>query len=312
MGSKPNPDKNRQSSNGLTEQKRIVVNRLEAARLNLDRFINVRNGTKSTFNHTRRQPGELTGNYGVYTGEGLLALDIDDMGTWERSSGPANAPATFTVATPHDGQHRYYRATADVWCALRSALDGTLNPPLDWGELYASKYLVGPGSKLDDCSQFECSECSTNDPGQYTIEADRPIARISSDDVIELLYDGAVGCSRQSSVVEFSDDVPTFQDLKTETPTPERRPRRPSFQQKLGGEKLQNPERRLVWGVIRSQNRALVGNGVEFGTVLDEAEKQGVDIWSTARVVRRLLDAGTLRRGKDPNRIIPHSEEGEQ
>lgn len=205
----------------------VVASRLATADIDLCRFIDVEEGRKQSFDHTRHNPEVMTGNYGVYTGEGLLALDIDDFSA-------VTAPIerlteTFTVETPHGGEHRYYRCGDEVPWRIMAACGGSRPPRFPWGELYTSKYLVGPGSELIDCDKSDCKTCREFRPGKYTIVADRPIATMTASEATALVQpDSGVSASddRQGSLVEFSNSmpVPKTGGSRTESQPNEQRP----------------------------------------------------------------------------------------
>jgi len=166
------------SGNGLTTQtdpRSALSNRTAGAGLDVARFVPLRDGTKkSRVDHTdpaHQYPAdELDGNYGVMAGDGLIIVDIDDYDGGQAVPDSVNSlPPTFTVETPHGGEHRYY-AVNDTVSSSQSG----------WGEIRAAKqYVVGPGSELDSCSK-SWHDCSDDDAGRYTILDDRPLAHISS------------------------------------------------------------------------------------------------------------------------------------
>lgn len=165
------------SGNGLTTQtdhRTVLSSRITTAGLQGERFVPLRDGSKeSRVDHTNSahqySADELDGNYGVMAGDGLIIVDIDDYDGDQAVPDSVNSlPPTFTVETPHGGEHRYY-AVNDI---VRNSQSG-------WGEIRASKqYVVGPGSELDACSK-SWHDCSDDDAGGYTILDDRPLAHIS-------------------------------------------------------------------------------------------------------------------------------------
>ncbi|WP_160163361.1 bifunctional DNA primase/polymerase [Haloarcula argentinensis] len=165
------------SANGLTAQtepRTVLSSRITAAGLDVERFVPLCDGTKkSRVDHTNsahQYPAdELDGNYGVMAGDGLVIVDIDDYSGNQGVPDSIEAlPATFTVETPHGGEHRYY-AVNDI----------VSNNQSEWGEIRAAKqYVVGPGSELDACSK-SWHDCSADDAGRYAVLDDRPLAHIS-------------------------------------------------------------------------------------------------------------------------------------
>lgn len=241
----------------------IVTSRLVGAGLSTARFIDVEAGRKQSFNHDKREPREVSGNYGVYCGEGLLGVDIDDRKAWSETPETEALPETFTVSTPHGGEHRYYRVTTEVPWAINAMTGGSLNPSRQWGELYTSKYLVGPGSEIYDCKNPDCYRCKDGDPGKYEIEADLPIARISSNEIAPLLQNcSETARARQAAIAEFSEDVPNRQTSKTREDSPSASGGPFTFQLHLGEEKPADPDKRILWGIVKAQEKILSGGTV--------------------------------------------------
>lgn len=291
----------------------VVTSRLREAELSTDRFIEVKKGRKQSFDHERREPNEVSGNYGIYCGQGLLGVDIDDRIAWDKTPGTEDLPETFTVSTPHDGEHRYYRVTTKVPVAIRAVAGGSLNPSRQWGELYTSKYLVGPGSEIYECNKSDCHGCQEYNPGKYEIEADRPISEISRDEIAPLLQDcSETADARQAAIAEFSENIPDCPTPKSRTSSSPASGGAFTFQLQLGEEKPADPDKRILWGIVRSQAKSLPGTGARFDSILDQAKINGIDCFRTAGVVRSWLECDALRRAHDPNRLIPQRERWEQ
>lgn len=172
--------------------------RLRGAGLSTKRFIDVKDGTKASHNHTqyRADSRHLGGNYGVYAGTGggeqdgyLVDIDVDDYDDDLDQDALAvvnDLPATFTVESPHTDDdepgHRYYRVDGDPIAVVRDVRnDPDLeNPGMSWGEIRVrNQYVVGPGSQLDGCEKDWCEDCAEPDKGYYRISEDQPIATIS-------------------------------------------------------------------------------------------------------------------------------------
>lgn len=162
-------------------ERRVVAERLEEAGLSTDRFINVESDRKQSFDHKTGSHESVRGNYGVYTGGGLVGFDIDDYNDHIETPALDRLPSTFSVKTAHDGEHRYYSVSEDPVSMLRLLTGGAANPSLSWGEIHArNKYLVGPGSEITECSKSGCASCKYGSSA-YTIAEDRPIATIPSE-----------------------------------------------------------------------------------------------------------------------------------
>lgn len=291
----------------------MLTSRLHEAELSTDRFIDVKKGRKQSFNHDRCNPDEVSGNYGVYCGHGLLGVDIDDRDAWNETPGTEALPETFTVSTPHDGEHRYYHATAEVPWSISAMTGGSLNPSRLWGELYTSKYLVGPGSDIYDCQKPDCYQCKEDDPGRYEIEANRPIAAISSDEIVSLLQERSeTVTARQAAMAEFTKNPPGWLAPRSGAESSAESGGSFTFQLQLGEEKPTDPDKRILWGIVKSQAISLPGKGARFDNVLDQADENGIGCYRTASVVRSWLACGALRRASDPNRLIPQRERWEQ
>jgi len=169
------------------EQRQIVANRLSDAGLSIDRFIDVEEGRKQSYDHTTGGPGSVRGNYGVYAGDELVGVDLDDYDDRWDTTAVDELPATFTVETAHGGEHRYYRVRNDAVSKLRVITGGAANISLAWGDIHAlNKYLVGPGYELIKCSKSGCATCRYGD-SSYAIAENRPIATIAADALGEVL-----------------------------------------------------------------------------------------------------------------------------
>ncbi|WP_158855023.1 bifunctional DNA primase/polymerase [Halorhabdus sp. CUG00001] len=165
------------SGKGLATQtgpRSALSNRIAGGELDVERFVPLQDGTKkSRVDHTdpaHQYPAdELAGNYGVMAGDGLVIVDIDDYdGNQPVPDSVTSLPPTFTVETPHGGEHRYYAVS-----------DAVSNSWRGWGEIRAeNQYVVGPGSDLDSCSK-DWHDCSADDAGRYAVLDDRPLAHIS-------------------------------------------------------------------------------------------------------------------------------------
>ena len=148
---------------------KTLVAHLGEAGLHTQRFVRLAEGRKQAYDHTKWGPGMVEGNYGVSCGDGSVGVDIDDWDACDEAAGTEDLPETFTVSTAHDGHHRYYSVPAEFQGILSTATSGSLNPSLDWGEIHASKYLVGPGSELYSCDSDGQNCCTPRSPGRYEI-----------------------------------------------------------------------------------------------------------------------------------------------
>ena len=182
------------------DARRAFTNRLQDARLDTRRFIDVHDGEKRSTNHTQHDPdsSSLHGNYGVYGGAGagdatdwiLVDIDVDD---YDGERAPDWIPETFTVASPHtdgDSGGQFYVAVPDGTAeALKNAV-GTANPAPSWGGVRIhNQYCVGPGSQLDGCSKDWCDDCADADGGYYCIKHDDPIAFLETDEFVEAVQE---------------------------------------------------------------------------------------------------------------------------
>lgn len=182
----------------------VVRERLEAAGLSEERFINVVDGKKRTYNHDDRwsDPRDVPGtNYGVYTlrEDPLVILDVDDHddGTEEDAAALEaleNLPETLTIESPHVaedgvGGHRLLKLNGDDPPAeIFDREFGTENPTASWGEVIVkNKFTVGAGSRLNGCSKEWCDECATDEGGRYEMKHDADVATVDPEDVVEAL-----------------------------------------------------------------------------------------------------------------------------
>lgn len=171
--------------------------RVADAGLDSDRYIDVENGSKASYQHDRRFDDPPTGNYGVYATprDGLVLLDIDDHEEIADTSGLTRVitdlPATFEQESAHGGRHLFYRVRPDdngrLVAAVLDEVLGTSNPGPSWGEVrVANQYVVGAGSQLDGCDKDWCDACA-GDGGGYSVAEDREIATISAQRLVEVL-----------------------------------------------------------------------------------------------------------------------------
>jgi len=209
----------------------VLAKRLNEVGLLENRFIPVRDGTKkSVVAHQKPQNrhssfASLSGNYGVYAGDGLIDVDVDDYSDDADNDGLEavnNLPETLTVESPHTdgdtGGHRYYKVTTDKsvsdydvetvlsryirddgskQATYHAAKDdpvalgiaerfGKVNLGPSWGEIrVTNQYVVGPGSQIDSCDK-EWHDCSEEGEGNYSIANDAPIAEIELSDLIDV------------------------------------------------------------------------------------------------------------------------------
>lgn len=200
--------------------------------LNTEQFIDVHDGGKGSTDHTRGSPEAVSGNYGIYAGDGLVIVDVDDYDaeTDDEALAAVNElPETLTAETPHTdgrtGGHRFYAVAPGeefetAGEALEAVTGNTKSASPSWGDLKVGNgYVVGPGSSLsvdgcdvpwcddcDGCDKDWCEECATPDGGRYSIAADRPIATITADDLADLLradpqYQDGCGPDEQATLV---------------------------------------------------------------------------------------------------------------
>lgn len=128
-------------------------------------------------------------NYGVYAGDGLLFIDIDDYGGVERPPAMDKLPETFTVQSPHGGAHLYYAVPKNT-PELIEAEFGSKNRKCNWGEVRSyNQYVVGPGSQLEGCQKDWCDTCPDTDGGWYTVAEDHEIAEVEAQKLVQILRD---------------------------------------------------------------------------------------------------------------------------
>lgn len=192
--------------------------RLREAGLDVERFVDLTDGTKASYrdhNDPRFQfeAAELSGSYGVLAGDGLVIFDIDD---WETVPEWLEAlPDTYTVQSPHGGEHRYYAVDGDV-------SGGKCSKEFGWGHLLVRDvYAAGPGSELTDC-KHGC--CSSDSPGEYSAR-DLPVARIGAEDLPgEYRADVAADDGEEVDIPdpEEAPDELDFSDVDTGLPVQQR------------------------------------------------------------------------------------------
>lgn len=184
------------------DAKNRIETRLREAQVGVDRSASVEDGTKECYNHEeKRPPSEISGNYTIHGGEGLVILDIDvpkdDLPKWV-----ANLPETFFTESPHGGFHLYYIVEDD---ALIS------NSDVGWGSVrYDGWYTLGPGSVIDH-DDFCGDDCSLKRTSRYEIGAQKPIATLTGEHLKQLrkACDSEKNTKREEEfrTVEVSEDL---------------------------------------------------------------------------------------------------------
>lgn len=290
----------------------VVARRVEAAGVSLERFIDVENGRKQSYDHTQRGPDAVSGNYGVTCGSGLVGFDIDDYQEGTDISTIESLPATFTVKTPHGGQHRYFSGSRVVLETIVAATHGSKNVSLNWGEIYAGgKYLVGPGSRITDCNKDGCRNCKIHG-GEYFIDEDRSIAEIGQDQVLSIL---SADPSFSESSAQSTLSLYPGQEEATSDKGYLSDPDLTTLEPAILSEK--DPQRKLWMVVIRQYTHCDVETGVTVERILDRAEELGVERVQAGDYLIQFIEEGRLKRSPVPNRVVPawvdvRSSEGQQ
>lgn len=183
----------------------VVEQRLADAGVRVERSASVEEGIKACYNHDdQRPPTEVSGNFTVHGGGGLVILDVDvptdDLPEWVQE-----LPPTFVVESPHGGHHPYYALKDDT---------GISNVNPDWGSIrYEGQYVVGPGSTIDHA---ECDDGKTNCPGEgigtYDIVVNKPIATLSGEHLEHLREACDSSGGHETSTNEYGGDIITLPD----------------------------------------------------------------------------------------------------
>lgn len=181
----------------MTDPHDRINERLDEAGLDTERFVDVHDGEKGTYDHTQLPKGEIDGNYGIYANadDRLVLIDIDDYDDLDDSSGLValtHLPTTLEQKSPHGGTHKIYAVEQTVdGKYIAEVLEeeiGKENPTPTWGEVRVSnQFIVGAGSELDGCDKDWCDDCQTDDGGSYSLHSDREIATISPGDLVDVL-----------------------------------------------------------------------------------------------------------------------------
>lgn len=187
----------------------IIKRRLGGVSLSENRFIDVADGQKKSFDHSFMSLPE-SGNYGIYArgNDSLVLIDIDDYKDEFSNRGVESLqqlPATLEQSSAHGGTHRIYRVSptddGKQIAAVIKAKFGCRNPSPSWGEVRVhNQYIVGAGSELtchDDC--------------RYSVQADRAIATIDASALVSVLTD--------DPDIERSDTDDTNTNTETDTDT---------------------------------------------------------------------------------------------
>ncbi|WP_142856365.1 phage/plasmid primase, P4 family [Salinigranum halophilum] len=171
--------------------RRAFAKRLMEADLDYGRFIDVHDGWKKPVGrHDRYGPTaeELSGNYGVYGGDGLVDIDVDDAGDGLPDKLEELAD-TLSVASPHAGPHEghlYVKGPADIADRFEQKC-GARNPKVEWGEIRVdNQFTVGPGSTLAACDKDD-HDCSEDGEGEYALANDAPILEVDAETLLALV-----------------------------------------------------------------------------------------------------------------------------
>jgi hypothetical protein len=155
---------------------------------------------------------------------------------------------------------------------------------------------VGPGSRITDCDKPQCHECRRHG-GAYEVVADRPIAEISSAEVVRVV------------AADPEHDEPTAQKGLTayaveDAAGTERHRMLPSEPpEDLAA--IEDPGRRLweAFESLHAQNETQ--SGVEVVRLLDRAEELDLNRGWAADRLMSWLDSGRIVKAPAPNRIVP-------
>jgi len=176
------------STQSRQDIKRAAESKLQQTSLRLKRSVPLVDGKKipqrGEKGHTNpdnhRQPTAINGNCSLHTGDGLLAIDIDDHNAFPDEI-KSRLPDTFTTKTPHGGEHLLYHLPDDTDI-------GTADLPNDSGDLqYNGVYILCPGSHIDhsDCDANK-EGCPGHGTGQY-LPNNQPIVTITKSEHPDLL-----------------------------------------------------------------------------------------------------------------------------
>ena len=205
--------------------KETIAERLRAAGVDTQRFVDVEDGEKRSLDHDLFEPTQVSGNYGVYATakDELVLIDVDDYNDLDDPSGLSalgGLPPTLEETTPHGGTHRFYVVEMSEDGRLPAALFkdefGKQNLKASWGEVrVANQYVVAAGSQLDGCDKDGCNECATEDGGMYEISADREIATVTAEQMVGVLSkDPELSGAGDSEITDFETESV---DIDTET-----------------------------------------------------------------------------------------------
>ncbi len=313
MGKGSQPADRREQNDGRTDSIETVTQKFKNAGIDIQRFVDVAEGRKQSYNHTQRAPDKVNGNYGIFTGRGFVAIDIDSVRHWENTPGTERLSETFTVSTPHGGEHRYFSATDEVPWIINAMTDGAFNPSFRWGELYTTKYLVGPGSEIRSCNKPDCYVCTDRNPQTYEIASDRPIARLTADEVVGLLRSSTDSSGpRQASIAEYNRNVSPARTSQPATGTSKSSNGAVTLQLCLDEKKPANSDKRIMWKIITTQSSSSTEQGASLKRVIEQAERNGIPCHHAFGIVRSWLRSDTLRKSPQHNRVVPNPDRWER
>ena len=229
-----------------TESERLhLAERFHESGVSTQRFVDVEDGEKRTFDHTQRAPDDpaLSGNYGIYAGRGgddsgiwLVELDVDDYD--EDGIDPDGLEAveaisaeTLAIESPHTSEenpgHRLVAVTdedgeyVNVADALKREF-GVFNPAPTWGEVRVKNQMtVGPGSKIDPgeygCDKDWCEECTEPYGGYYRIARNEAITTVTIGELVDTIRADANYVDTESNGDQSSQQGSTTETTDGET-----------------------------------------------------------------------------------------------
>ena len=148
-----------------TDDREEIADLLEAAGVEADRFIDVLDGQKASFDtpaYRSADDTELSGNYGVKGGRiddgeyWLVDIDVDDYDDAKEANPRVEElrGETLGVASAHTTKerpgHLYVAVDGDAAAVVRDVLGREIdNPNASFGEIrIKEQYVVGPGSEI--------------------------------------------------------------------------------------------------------------------------------------------------------------------
>lgn len=184
---------NRADANNDEDTDRKIINDcLSELGLDTRRFVDVENGKNHSDTTERQYHDEVSGNYGIMAGDGLVIVKIEDYEAADKLGVLGMFPETMTVKGPHGFISLFFHVEGNVIQRIEQKTGLSDLVILEWGQVLADNvYAMGPGSQLNasSCEKSGCDTCGLAGAGYYEVShaPETPIATISTGTLIQAI-----------------------------------------------------------------------------------------------------------------------------